>query len=59
MSGPRHQEFITEFEKGSSFALCGVVRVMDKSLIKKTYAVMAKDVFLSSVQSVENLLVWT
>ncbi len=40
MFGPRHQEFITEFEKGPSFALCGAVMVMDKSLIKKTYAMI-------------------
>lgn len=40
MLGARHQEFISEFEKRSSFALCGAVRVMDKSLIKKTYAMI-------------------
>ena len=40
MLGARHQEFIREFEKGSSFALCGAVRVMDKGLIKKTYAMI-------------------
>lgn len=38
MLNPRHKEFMAQFQKESLFGLCGVVKVKDKKLIKKTYA---------------------
>lgn len=34
---PRHNEMYVEFKKGEVFALCGVLRVDDMNLIKRTY----------------------
>ncbi|MDD5756671.1 MAG: sugar phosphate nucleotidyltransferase [bacterium] len=42
MLNPRHKEFMAKFQKENLFGLCGVVKVKDKSLIKKTYA-LAQD----------------
>ncbi len=40
MINPRHKEFIAEFQRGGMFALCGVVKVEDRSLIKRTYSIV-------------------
>jgi len=40
MSKPHHPEFLEEFYRQNIFALCGVVAVNDRNLIKKTYAVI-------------------
>ncbi|MBN2121423.1 MAG: nucleotidyltransferase family protein [Candidatus Omnitrophica bacterium] len=40
MVNPHHREFMQEFNRGEAFALCGVVSVLDKELIKKTYSVI-------------------
>lgn len=40
MVNPHHREFINEFYNQHVFGLCGVVRVRDKELIKKTYTVI-------------------
>lgn len=40
MIKPCHTEFIEEFQKSKAFALCGVVLVKDRTIIKKTYAVI-------------------
>jgi len=40
MVGPRHQEMINVFEKKNLFGICGVVRVDDTDLIKKTYSII-------------------
>lgn len=39
MTNPRHLEMIRVFETEDVFALCGVLLVDDKNLIKKTYAI--------------------
>jgi dTDP-glucose pyrophosphorylase len=40
MINTRHHEFIEEFSKQGIFALCGVLMVSDRNLIKKTYNVI-------------------
>ncbi len=37
---PRHQELINEFRNNDIFALCGVLKVEDRSLIKRTYSIV-------------------
>jgi dTDP-glucose pyrophosphorylase len=37
---PRHQAMIYEYEKGNAFAICGVLLVDNRELIKRTYAVI-------------------
>lgn len=37
---PRHQEMLNEFTKGEVFALCGVLWVDNKDLIKRTYTLI-------------------
>ena len=34
---PRHQAMICEYNHGNSFGLCGVLKVPDKNLIRRTY----------------------
>jgi NDP-sugar pyrophosphorylase family protein len=43
MVHPRHKEMIAEFQKGHAFALCGVLRVENLSLIKRTYTLIQDD----------------
>lgn len=38
--GPRHQAMLDEFRAGTAFALCGVLRVDDRKLIQRTYALI-------------------
>ena len=40
MANARHSEFIEAFHREEVFGLCGVLRVKDRALIKKTYAVI-------------------
>jgi dTDP-glucose pyrophosphorylase len=40
MVKPKHSEMIKKYHDENLFALCGVVNVEDKNLIKKTYAVI-------------------
>ncbi len=40
MINPRRAEMIKEFLKKNLFALCGVVQIKDKNLIKKTYTII-------------------
>ncbi|MFH1398320.1 MAG: nucleotidyltransferase family protein [Candidatus Omnitrophota bacterium] len=40
MSNPHHEEFLNKFINSGVFGLCGVVKVNDRSLIQKTYAVI-------------------
>ncbi len=40
MVGPRHQEMIDVFETENLFGICGVVRVDNTDLIKKTYSII-------------------
>jgi dTDP-glucose pyrophosphorylase len=40
MVNPRHQLMIEEFKKESIFGICGVVRVDNLELIKKTYSIL-------------------
>ena len=37
---PRHREMLDEFGKGDAFALCGILHVEDRDLIKRTYTLM-------------------
>ena len=37
---PNHQSMIDEFRKGEAFAICGVLYVNDKNLIKRTYTMV-------------------
>lgn len=37
---PRHQELINEFRNSDAFAICGVLKVEDKSLIRRTYSIV-------------------
>ncbi|MFA6280898.1 MAG: nucleotidyltransferase family protein [Candidatus Omnitrophota bacterium] len=39
MINARHKEFIQEFISSKVFALCGVLKVTDRNLIKKTYTI--------------------
>jgi dTDP-glucose pyrophosphorylase len=43
MVNPQHKEFIAEFLKHGVLALCGVVLVSDRQLIKRTYAVIQSE----------------
>jgi len=43
MTNPRHKGFVDEFKKNETFTLCGMLRVTDKTLISKTYAVLEDD----------------
>ena len=40
MVKPKHSEMIKKYRQEDLFALCGIVNVEDKNLIKKTYAVI-------------------
>jgi len=40
MRAPRHSEMIEKYSKENLFALCGVVKVEDKELVKKTYSII-------------------
>lgn len=40
MVNPRHAQLINEFKKDEAFAICGVLKVTEKDLIKRTYAVV-------------------
>jgi dTDP-glucose pyrophosphorylase len=40
MVNPRHREMIQEFRKGEAFALCGILWVDDKELIRRTYTLI-------------------
>jgi len=35
-----HKSFIDEFFKSDAFAVCGVIKVHDKKLIRKTYSIL-------------------
>ncbi|HBG46830.1 MAG TPA: nucleotidyl transferase [Deltaproteobacteria bacterium] len=37
---PRHQKLISEFRGDSAIALCGVLKVEDRSFIKRTYSIL-------------------
>ena len=43
MTNPRHLEMIRAFEAENVFALCGVLLVENRDLIKKTYAILQND----------------
>jgi glucose-1-phosphate thymidylyltransferase len=43
MANPHHAEFISAFSKEDIFALCGVVIVKNRELIKKTYSLVQSD----------------
>lgn len=43
MLNPRHQALIDEFKKGRDFAICGVVKVKDRNLIKRTYCLVQNE----------------
>lgn len=40
MLKPRHRSMLDEFRKGGVFAICGVLNVSDKNLIKRTYTLI-------------------
>ena len=40
---PRHKEMIELFNKSNAFAICGVLQVEDRSLIKRTYSLIQDD----------------
>lgn len=40
MVKPKHPEMIKKFQEENLFALCGMLEVRDKNLVKKTYAVI-------------------
>lgn len=40
---PRHQAMLDEFRKEAIFAMCGVLLVEDKNLIKRTYTIIHDD----------------
>jgi dTDP-glucose pyrophosphorylase len=40
MINPKHKEFVCEFMQTNVFVLCGVVKVQDTDLIRKTYTVI-------------------
>jgi len=37
---PRHKELLNEFKNSNAFAVCGVLKVEDKSLIRRTYSIV-------------------
>lgn len=39
MVNPRHENMLKEFYKGDVFAMCGVLNVKDRELIKRTYSI--------------------
>jgi dTDP-glucose pyrophosphorylase len=43
MMNPRHRAMVEEFKKGDSFALCGILRVDNTDLIKRTYTLIQND----------------
>lgn len=43
MIEPKHSEMIERYQKEHLFSLCGAVRVEDKNLIKKTYAIIQNE----------------
>lgn len=43
MVAPKHTEMIDKYKNEKLFAVCGVLRVADENLIKKTYAIQEKD----------------
>lgn len=43
MLNARHDEFVKAFRQDDVFALCGIIAVKDKELIKKTYGVILLD----------------
>ena len=43
MSAPHHKDFIREFQESGCFAMCGVLAVRDRNLIKKTYGLITLD----------------
>jgi dTDP-glucose pyrophosphorylase len=40
MVNPRHHEMIQEFNRGEAFALCGIIWVDNKDLIRRTYTLI-------------------
>lgn len=40
---PRHNAMVAEFTQGGVFALCGVLQVEDRALIKRTYTLIQDD----------------
>lgn len=43
MANPKHSEMIEKYRNEKIFAVCGVLKVEDENLIKKTYAIQEKD----------------
>lgn len=43
LRSPRHQAMLDEFRNGDVFAMCGVLLVEDKNLIKRTYTLIHDD----------------
>lgn len=43
MKAPRHGEMLEYFRKTGAFAVCGILRVTDRSLIRKTYTLVKDD----------------
>jgi dTDP-glucose pyrophosphorylase len=43
MINPRHGAMVAEFRKGDVFALCGILKVDDKNLIRRTYTLIQDD----------------
>lgn len=43
LSKPNHEEMLRRFRQDALFAVCGVVRVEDRSEIRKTYALLADE----------------
>jgi dTDP-glucose pyrophosphorylase len=44
MVNPKHREMIKKFQEENLFALCGMMKVEDKNLVKKTYATIPGEV---------------
>lgn len=43
MRGPKHREMLSYFASSGAFAVCGVVKVANRELIKKTYTIVKDD----------------
>jgi dTDP-glucose pyrophosphorylase len=43
MVNPRHQELIDEFRNSRPFAICGVLKVENRNLIKRTYSILQNE----------------
>lgn len=43
MVNPRHSSMLKEFQKGNAFAICGILNVDDRELIKRTYSIAQDD----------------